>query len=240
MYSLACYRLARVILNYERQTGRMRVRWLIAVSLVCCWLGGCAMAGLGGGNAAPNTFNILPPKVATLPSSRLASQITVGTPTAIRALDTDRILVSAPGGRISYFADSAWSDRLPRLVHSRLVEALQNSGAFRAVLTSQDRVDGDFTIATEIRAFQIDMDHGGSAANVAIFAKVVDERHGRVIATREFSAQVPASKDDPAVGVAALQDGFNQVTGELVRWAASPRNGPSAHAITSGGDRNVL
>ncbi len=206
----------------------MRVRSLTSSVLVCLWLGGCAFANLGGSGAAPTTYNILPPKGISVPSSRLAAQVTVSAPSSIRALDTDRILVSASGGRISYFADAAWSDRLPRLVHSRLVEALQDSGAFRAVLTSQDRVDGEYTIGTEIRSFQIDVDHDSTAADVTIFAKVVDERRGRVIATREFSARIPASKDDTAAGVAALQDGFNQVTSELVRWAASPRNGSNA------------
>ena len=202
----------------------MHVRSIISVGLTCLWLGGCAMSGLGGGNSAPNTYNIMtPPKIGSVRASRLASQVTVSPPQSIRALDTDRILVSAPGGRISYFADSAWSDRLPRLVQSRLVEAMQDSGAFRAVLTSQDRVDGDYAIATEIRAFQIDVGNGRSAATVTIFAKIVDERRGKVIATREFSASVPTGKDDPAAGVAALQEGFNQVASELVRWTASPR-----------------
>jgi cholesterol transport system auxiliary component len=206
----------------------MQVRSLIGIGLAAVWLGGCAFTGMGGGNAAPNTFNLTPYKVTGVPPSRRATQITVSTPSSIRALDTDRILVSEASGRISYFADAAWSDRLPRLVHSRLVEALQDSGAFRAVLTSQDRVDGEFAIATEIRAFQIDVDGGSTAATVTIFAKAVDERRGRVIATHEFSARIPANKDDPAAGVAALQDGFNQVTGDLVRWAASPRSGSSA------------
>jgi cholesterol transport system auxiliary component len=203
----------------------MRVRSLLSVGLTCLLLGGCAFAGMGGSNSAPTTFNLMPTKVRGLPSSRLASQVMVSAPSAMRALDSERIMVSAPGGRISYFPDAAWSDRLPRLVHSRLVEALQDCGAFRAVLTSQDRVEGDYTVATEIRAFQIDVEGGRATANVAIFAKIMDERRGRVVATREFSASMPAGADDAGGGVAALQDGFNQVAGELVRWAASPRMG---------------
>jgi cholesterol transport system auxiliary component len=191
-------------------------------------LGGCAFAGMGGGNSAPVTFNLMPSKVRGLPASRLAAQVMVSPPSAMRALDTDRIMVSTPSGRISYYPDAAWSDRLPRLVHSRLVEALQDSGAFRAVLTNQDRVEGEYTVATEIRAFQIDVEGGRATANVAIFAKIVDERRGRVMATREFSARMPASADDAGAGIAALQDGFNQVSGELVRWAASPRGGSGA------------
>lgn len=205
----------------------MHVRSLIVLGFACLWVSGCALTGMSGGDAAPATFNISTPKVSGVPASRLAAQVTVNTPVAIRALDTDRIMVTAPGGRISYYGGAAWSDRLPRLIQSRLVEAMQDSGAFRAVLTSQDRVDGEFAVATEIRSFQIEADNGNTAALVTLFAKIVDERRSRVIATREFSVRTPASKDDAAAGVAALQESFNQVTGELVRWAASPRNGAS-------------
>jgi cholesterol transport system auxiliary component len=200
----------------------------MGVGFICLLLGGCAMAGLGGGSSAPATYNISAPKVSAVQSSRLGRQVTVSAPTAIRALDTDRIMVSASGGRISYYGDSAWSDRLPRLLQSRIVEAMQDSGAFKAVLTSQDRVDGDFAVATEIRAFQLDVDNGSSSANVAIFCKIVDERHGRVIATREFSARTPAPRDDPAAAVAALQESFDRVTNEMVRWVAVPRSNSGA------------
>lgn len=206
----------------------MRVRPIIGAAFICLLLGGCAVAGLGGGSSAPATYNIATPKVSDVPSSRVARQVTVSPPTAIRALDTDRIMVSASGGRISYYGDSAWSDRLPRLVQSRLVEAMQDSGAFKAVLTTQDRVDGDFAVATEIRSFQLDVEAGSSAATVAIFCKIVDERQGRVIATREFSARTSAPKDDAAAAVAALQESFNQVTGEMVRWLAAPRGNSGA------------
>jgi len=205
----------------------MRVRSLISVGFLCLGVGGCALAGLGGGESAPATFNIATPQITGVPSSRLASQVTVHLPSAIRALDTDRILVTAPGGRISYFAGAAWGDRLPKLLQSRLVEAMQSSGAFRAVLTNQDRVDGEFAVTTEIRAFQLEVDNGSTAAVVGVFAKIMDERRGRVIATREFSARTPANKDDSAAGVAALQESFNQVTSNLVRWVAAPRGGNS-------------
>jgi cholesterol transport system auxiliary component len=186
------------------------------------------MLGLGAGTAAPATYNIVTPKVSGVQSSRLTRQITVSTPTAIRALDTDRIMVSGSGGRISYYGDSAWSDRLTRLVQARMVEAMQDSGAFKAVLTNQDRVDGDYAIATEIRAFQLDVEGGSSSAVVAIFCKIVDERHGRVVATREFSARRPAAKDDAVAAVAALQESFNQVTTEMIRWLAVPRGNSGA------------
>jgi hypothetical protein len=51
---------------------------------------------------------------------------------------------------------------------------------------------------------------------VTLFAKIVRERRGRVIATNEFSARVPAGKDTPVNGVVALQSGFDQGMKDLV------------------------
>jgi len=216
--------LSWVIQRGKRRTG-MGVRSTIGTGLICLLLGGCAVAGLGGSGAAPATYNLATPKISGMRAAKLARLVTVSQPTAIRALDTERIMVSGLGGRISYYAGSAWSDRLPRLVQSRFIEAMQDSGAFSAVLTSNDRVEAEYTVATEIRSFQLDVEGGNSTASVEIFSKIVDERKGRVIATREFSARTPAPKDDPAAAVAALQESFNKATLELVRWVAVPRGG---------------
>ena len=51
-------------------------------------------------------------------------QVTVSQPTAMRALDNDRILVMASGGRVAYFEGAAWSDRLTSLVQARIVEVM--------------------------------------------------------------------------------------------------------------------
>jgi ABC-type uncharacterized transport system auxiliary subunit len=88
-------------------------------------------------------------------------------------------------------------------------------------------VDGDYTLAVEIRAFQVDVGNGSAAATVTLFAKIIQERRSRVLATKEFTARTPANKDDPANGVAALQSAFDQVAKDLVRWAASPAKGRS-------------
>ncbi len=160
-------------------------------------------------------------------AARWPVQLTVQRPTAMRAIDTDRIVVMAPGGRLSYFEDAAWSDRLTALVQARLVEAMQDTKSFRAVLTTQDSLDGDYSVAIEIREFQVEVEKGSASAVVTLFAKLAQDQRGRVIATREFTARLPVASDDPANGVAALQTGFNDVTKELVGWLASAHKGRS-------------
>jgi cholesterol transport system auxiliary component len=208
------------------QRGMNVIRFFCA-GLICLWLGGCAFAGMGS-STPPETFNLSAPSMSPASYRRWPIQLTVLRPTALRALDTDRIVVMAPGGRLSYFDDAAWSDRLTSLVQTRVVEAMQDSKAFSAVLTPQDRVEGDYTLSVEIRDFQLEVGEGQPAAVVTFFAKLTQEKAGKVIAAKEFTARVPAAKDNAAAGVASLQADFNQVTQALVDWLASARKGRSA------------
>ncbi len=102
----------------------------------------CGCSGLLGA-PAPATFDLQAPAMEKKRGAS-AVQLMVSPPVAVKTIDTDEILVKGGNGRIAYFSGVAWGDRLPRLFQARLVEALANSGAFRAVLTNQDRVSGDF------------------------------------------------------------------------------------------------
>lgn len=205
----------------------MNVFSLLRAGVVCFCLGGCAMAGIGT-DPAPATYNINAPETRDAVSARWPVQLTVPAPTASRAIDTDRIMVTSASGRVSYFAGAAWSDRLPRLLQSRIVAALQDSGAFRAVLTAHDRADADYSLAIEVRSFHIEVGNGSNSAVVALYARMINEKRGNVLSAREFLARVPAGTDDTDSSVAALQNGFNKATADMVRWVATSRGRQTA------------
>lgn len=146
-------------------------------------------------------------------------QLVVYEPTAIHALATDRLMVRPSAEQVSYYKDVAWSDRLPRLVQARMIETFQNSGAVKAV----SAMSGQFGLATELRSFQVDVSSGQAAAEVDIFAKLVNTSSGRVVATRGFSARVPAATDNPADVVAALNQAFTEVLQEITTWVSARR-----------------
>lgn len=179
------------------------------------------MAGITG-DTTPATYQITAPDTRDLRLARWPVNLSVQMPTASRAVDTDRIVV-ARGGRISYFSGAAWTDRLPRLLQSCMTAALQDSGAFRAVLSTQDRADSDYALTAEIRNFQLEVGEGNKAAVVTMIVRMVNERTGKIVATKEFSAHIPATNDDPDTSVAALQKAFGQVAVEMVRWTSSQR-----------------
>jgi cholesterol transport system auxiliary component len=190
--------------------------------MLCLGLGGCAMA-LGGGSAAPTTYDLIAPRSFAAGARSAPYQLVVREPIAVHALDTDRIMVRPGVSQVSYYKGAVWSDRLPHLVQVRMIETLQNAGAARAVLNSNDQASGDFYLATEIRAFQIDTANGPAAADVDLFAKLIDGNSEKVVAQKGFNARVPAPNDTPQAAVAALNQALTQVLQDTSSWVAGRR-----------------
>jgi cholesterol transport system auxiliary component len=146
-------------------------------------------------------------------------QLLVYEPTAVTSLDTTRLMVRPKADQVSYYKGIAWSDRLPRLVQTRMIETFQNSGAVKSVSPSS----GQYALATELRSFQIDVSGGKAAAEIDIFAKLINTSTGRVIATKGFSARVPAASDAPGDAIAALNQAFTEVLQDTTSWVATRR-----------------
>jgi cholesterol transport system auxiliary component len=194
----------------------MQLKGKIAAFAAAIMLGGCAF-GLAG--SPPATYDL-----QALPVERVRGggslQLTIYPPVAVKTIDTEEILVKGANGRVAYFSGAAWGDRLPRLFQARLVEALANSGAFRAILTNQDRVSGDLSLAIEIRDFQVESSAGGAEAMVDVYVKLVDEKNNSVVTTKRFHARVPAMGEDPGAGIHALNGAFQQVALAIVSWVS--------------------
>ncbi|MDH3579081.1 MAG: ABC-type transport auxiliary lipoprotein family protein [Hyphomicrobiales bacterium] len=197
----------------------MRFNAFITAALTSLLLGGCA-----GGGAPPATFDLLAPKVMTLTAPKPATfQLVVNEPRAVRSLESDRILVKPGPAQISYYKNAVWSDRLPRLLQARFVEAFQNAGLVSAVGSRADRLDADIEMATEVRAFQIDIDGGQAQAHASLYVKVIDGKNGRMIASRGFESQTPTSATDVNQMVVALNQSFDKILHDVVPWVAARR-----------------
>ena len=199
--------------------------WALAV-MVAGGLSGCALMTAGPGEPAL-TYDLLAPARISTRGHRIETQLLVNSPMAVRALDTDRILVRLPNGQISYFPNAVWTDRLPRLLQMRLVESLSNARAARAVGARTERMSATLSLSIDIRAFGVDANKGRAAAHINLYLKLVDDRAGRVIAARGFRATVPAGKDDAQNGVAALNEAFALISRRIARWVARARLAPA-------------
>jgi cholesterol transport system auxiliary component len=175
-----------------------------------------ALAACGGG-PPPVTFDLAQPDRAAKRAIHLRRQLVVTEPTALQPLESDHVLVRRPDGTLATLAHAQWSDRLPRLVQARIVQAFENAGAVGRVGVSGGQITPDVTLDVEIRVFEVDA--GAGQGKIELATKLVGAVSGRTVAARVFEANAPGASEGPAA-VQALDQALGQLLGEIVRWAA--------------------
>jgi len=174
---------------------------------------GCSVAG-----SPPVTFDLAAAPAPKIPRASNRT-IVITLPKAVQTYDTARVVVREPGGILSYLPDAQWSDQLPSLLRTRVLQTFENA-AFANIGLPEDQLSVDVTLALEIRAFEIDTT-AGSVATVSLAAKLVNERRGAIYASSVFSVSVPTPVSPGTVAIAGLNDALQQVSLQIVEWTAA-------------------
>jgi cholesterol transport system auxiliary component len=187
---------------------RIGVAFLLTVSAT---LGACSSAPVPG-------FDLSAPQ--ELRGARVPGQVAVVEPTALQPLETQNIIVRDTAGSVSLLGGGQWTDRLPRLVQTRLIQTFENASA-RTVSRPGDGVTPDYQLNTEIRAFQLDAARG--EAYVELSGKLVATGTGRIVRARVFSARVPVTSSNAGEVAQALDRAMSKVFVDLVGWVGGGR-----------------
>jgi cholesterol transport system auxiliary component len=175
-------------------------------------------SSLGGGAKPLETYDLTIPVVKDQRKTNSKIQILVAEPQALKALDSESIVVRTSASSIEYLAGAQWGDRLPKIVQARLIQAFENSGRFGGVGRPGEGLAIDNQIITEIRAFEV-VTNGADLAVVEIFAKLLNDRNGVVIASQAFKTTVPTGNGSDSF-VRALNAAFDSTATQIVLWAA--------------------
>jgi cholesterol transport system auxiliary component len=139
-------------------------------------------------------------------------------PTALQPLEAQNIIVRDAAGSVSILGGGQWTDRLPRLIQSRLIQTFENASA-KAVSRPGDGITPDYQLNTEVRAFQLDAARG--EAHVEFSEKLVQTGTGRIVRARAFTARVPVTSSNAGEVAQALDRAMGTVFVEIVRWVGS-------------------
>ena len=173
---------------------------------------------LAGCGSAPSATFDLSAATSARPVRALGAQVVVTEPVATAPVDTDRIVVRPTPDTIATLSGAQWTERLPRLIQTRLLQSFENARLLRFVSRPDGRVVAQFSLNTEIRRFDLDLSRG--EAVVEISAKLVEEGAGHIAAAKIFSARAPSGADDGAPSTAALDAALREVMGQIVSWTA--------------------
>lgn len=184
---------------------------LSAPALAAALLAGCAAILPQSPNAI---FDLSAPgEIVQAPRGRL--QVLVPKPSALKALDTERIAARPVPAEYAYLPGAVWSDTLPDLLQARLMETLQNSGRVRAAALPGQGLIIDYQLVVDVRAFELRDE--GAMAELAV--KLMDDSNGRVVRSRVFREVVPVASTTNSAIVEGLDAAMDAVFLDITRWA---------------------
>jgi cholesterol transport system auxiliary component len=199
-------------------TARISRRWFAgAMTLLTA---GCA--SLLGLPPSPHLYRVTPKSTYPANLPHLPTQILIDVPLTPAGLDSSRIALSRSTFSIDYFADSEWTERVPLLVQTALLESFENSGAIAAIDRESMGLRADFILKTEIRHFEAlyDSPNGAPEVWVAIIARLVNPSGRDIVAHASFQRRERAAANDMGRIVVAFDEALGAVMADIVAWTA--------------------
>jgi cholesterol transport system auxiliary component len=176
---------------------------------------GLLIAACGG--SAPETFDL---SAASVPEAhKLRAQIAIREPVTSLDLDSQRILVRTSPETVAYLTGAQWSDRLPTLIQTRLVQTFQNAHLLDSVGRAGAGFSSNFSLELDVRAFELDAKRVQGVVDIA--AKIVDDRGGRIVASRIFRMEAPSAGTSGVQASVALNTALSAVMTQIVAFTVA-------------------
>jgi cholesterol transport system auxiliary component len=174
-------------------------------------LAGCN--ALPGGGPPPRLFTLNPKTTFDTDLPKVNWQLVIEMPSAPASLDTVRIAVQRSPLNLDYYADAAWTDRIPSMIQTLLVASFENTGKIVAVGRESVGLRADFLLKTEIRNFEVQYGSDGASPRVHIVAKLIKMPEREIIADRTCDYKQVVNGDQ----LEQIVEGYNDVLGRCMR-----------------------
>lgn len=143
-------------------------------------------------------------------------------PEATPAYNTTSMAYSIQPYQIAYFGKNRWAETPSQMLHPLIVQTLQNSRHFYAVVTPPYAGRFDYILRIQLLEFLQDFSHQQNIMRIKIRAQISRIATNRV-ATKVFIIEEPIAQETPYSGVFAA----NRATVNLLKQLAKFASGAS-------------
>jgi cholesterol transport system auxiliary component len=173
-------------------------------------LAGCSVLK---GPPIPQLY-VLRPQLPSSAGPQVSWRLSIAAPDAVASLDTPRIALTRSPTTMDYFANAAWTDRVPLLLQRQLIQAFDASGRIVSVDRDTSGLEADFVLQTEIREFQAryDAPNGPPQIVIGIQAKLARMPQRQIETSINVTQQVPATANN----LDSIVSAFNQAVGAAI------------------------
>jgi cholesterol transport system auxiliary component len=192
-------------------------RPLLPIVLIAA-LGGCSLLGSNERSAVTIYSPVV--RIQADPSWPTVDwQLVLVKPSAARVVDSPRINVRPTPSELEVYKGVSWAQPATDMLDDALVRGFEDSGRINGVARVTTGIRADYKLAMDVRRFEAD--YRGQATPTALIevnAKLIHVIDQRVVADRTFRQENPVGSTDVAQVTAALEQGLQTLTTNVVGW----------------------
>lgn len=208
-----------------RSLPRSRARFASAAALVLL-LGACDVK-LPGSGPPPRHFALEPKTTFETQLPKVDWQLVVDPPQAPASLDTVHIALRKTPVELDYYASAEWTDRVPSMVQTLLIESFENTGKIMAVGRQSVELRADYQLQTEIRHFEVQQEGSAPTVHVRLIARLVKMPAREIVGEDSCDYETPANSSTLESIVEAFSEGLGRCIRRIVEWTLTTGRSPA-------------
>ena len=163
-------------------------------------------------------FNPDPRPADARPFDPTRPVLLISLPQAEPGFETPRMVYVKRPHELEYYSVNQWADTPARMFMSVLIQALDRTGMWRAVIPLPGSVRGDYRLDSQGFALQQEFLQQPSRVRVTVRTQLVDLKESRVVGRRTFEAAEHAPSEDAYGGVQAANRAIAALLDQLASW----------------------
>lgn len=180
-----------------------------------------ACVGPQGRSTEPMATFTLEAVFPAKPAAKEGPAVLVAVPHARSGFDTERMAYMRSPNQLEYFARHRWVDTPARMLAPLIVQALESTGGFSAVVQAPTLARANWRLETEVVKFQQDFYEPPSGVQLVLRAQLIDTATQQLVASRVFAATVAATSEDARGGAKAANQAVDTLLPQLAQWCVA-------------------
>lgn len=140
--------------------------------------------------------------------------------------DTTQMAYSTRLHEVAYFSEREWGATPSQMLFPLVVRTLENTHAFRAVLTEPFATRYTYALRTEILELIQDFTSDSASLMLSLRFQLTDYGAKTVIATNEVSVRKPMSERNSYAGVLAANEATAEALQQMARYVLQATDAP--------------
>jgi cholesterol transport system auxiliary component len=198
--------------------------WIAAIPIIAM-LASCSIGPAQ--RSYPRTYLLNPQisfkKLPVNPERADSATLLISLPNAQAGFDTPRMAYLLRPHELSYFALNEWADTPARMFHSLLVQTMERTGVWRAVVQAPSAVRPDYRLDCDNLVLEQQF-FSPSRVRLALRAQLVNIKRQIVMDARDFEFLEDAPSENAYGGVIAANLAAAKLLEQLGQWVVTARD----------------